>query len=54
MIPVGAVPRALNIDVHIGLIGTRILKPFRSAGVLMGRVLLVITRNPLSQILSRA
>jgi hypothetical protein len=32
----------LNIDVHSGLTGTRILKPFRSAGVAIGFVLVVI------------
>jgi len=44
----------LNIDVHNGLTGTLILKPFRSAGVTMGLLELVIWRNPLSQILSNA
>jgi hypothetical protein len=34
----------LNIEVQSGLTGTRILNPFRSAGVLIGCVLLVIWR----------
>ena len=40
----GEAPSALNSDVHSGLTGTRILKPFRSAGVLIGLVLLVMLR----------
>src|SRR5438270_10243470 len=42
---------ALNSDVSIGAGGTRILKPFKSSGVLISRVEEVIWRNPLSQIL---
>jgi hypothetical protein len=37
-------PSRLNIEVHNGLTGTRILKPFKSSGVLIGCVLLVIWR----------
>ncbi len=40
----GAAPNALNIEVQSGLTGTRILKPFRSSGVAIGCVLLVIWR----------
>ena len=40
----GAAPKALNIEVHSGLTGTRILKPLRSSGALIGCVLLVIWR----------
>ena len=48
----GAEPKAVNIEVQSGLTGTRILKPFRSAGVWIGLLELVIWRKPLSQILS--
>ena len=34
----GAASKALNIEVHNGLGGTRILKPLRSSGDLIGRV----------------
>src|SRR3989442_356804 len=50
----GDAPNALNIEVHSGLGGTRILKPLKSSGVLIGCVLLVTCRYPLSQILSSA
>ena len=49
LMPVGAEPKALNIDVHSGLTGTRILKPFRSSAVLIGLVLVVMLRKPLSR-----
>ena len=50
----GAAPKALNIEVHSGLTGTRILKPCRSSGVVIGLVLVVIWRKPLSQMRSNA
>ena len=40
----GDASSALNIEVQSGLTGTRILKPFRSSAVLIGRVLLVMLR----------
>ena len=40
--------------VHNGVTGTRISNPFKSAGVLIGWVLLVICRKPLSQNFSKA
>ena len=51
---IGEAPNALNIDVQSGLTGTRILKSCRSAGALIGFVLVVMWRKPLSQILSIA
>ncbi|KEH15068.1 hypothetical protein GY15_00885 [Delftia sp. 670] len=50
----GALSSALNIEVHSGETGTRILKPCRSAGPAMGRVEEVICRKPLSQMRSMA
>ncbi|CKU39770.1 Uncharacterised protein [Mycobacterium tuberculosis] len=50
----GAASSALNIEVHSGDTGTRILKPFRSAGDAMALFDDVICLNPLSQILSMA
>src|SRR5205807_8749579 len=44
LIDIGAASNALNIEVHSGLGGTRILKPFRSSGFLIGRVEEVICR----------
>src|SRR5947209_11417060 len=52
LIDAGAASKALNIDVHSGDTGTRILKPLRSSGPLIGFVDDVVSRNPLSQILS--
>ena len=43
-----------NIDMMIGLGGTRSFIPDRSAGVAIGRLLVVVTRKPLSQIFSKA
>jgi len=54
LIEIGDEPKALNMDVHIGETGTRILKPSRSAGVLMGLVEVVVWRKPLSQMRSSA
>ena len=51
---IGEEPSAWNMLVHRGETGTRILNPFRSAGPLIGWVELVIWRNPLSHILSKA
>ena len=51
---IGEAPSAWNMLVQSGETGTRILKPFRSAGVLIGWVELVIWRNPLSHIFSIA
>src|ERR1700730_12743446 len=45
----GAAPNAENIETHNGTTGTRILKLARSSGILIGCVLLVICRKPLSQ-----
>src|ERR1044072_8504120 len=42
----GAAPRCVNSEVHSGLTGTRIFRPFRSSGVLIGRTLFVIWRKP--------
>src|SRR3546814_18005504 len=50
---VGAADRDLNSEIPIGLTGTRIFMPSRSAAVATGRELLVIWRKPLSHILSR-
>ena len=50
----GDAPKALNIEVHKGLTGTRILKPCKSAGVWMGLVELVMLRKPLSKQKSKA
>ena len=47
----GAASSALNIDVSDGAGGTRSLKPFRSAAILMSREDDVMWRKPLSQIL---
>src|SRR4051794_13797130 len=52
LIEAGAASNALNIEVHSGDTGTRILKPFRSSGPLIGLVDDVVWRKPLSQILS--
>ena len=41
---VGDAPKAVNMPVHSGETGTRILKPFRSSGVLIGLVPEVIWR----------
>ena len=49
----GAAPNAENIATHSGTTGTRILKFARSSGALIGRVLLVIWRKPLSQTASK-
>ena len=46
----GAAPSALNKDTQIGLTGTLILKPPRSAGELMALLPEVIWRKPLSHI----
>ena len=43
---------ALNLDVQSGDTGTRILKPLRSSGPLIGLVDDVVWRKPLSQIFS--
>ena len=48
----GDAPKAWNMLVQSGLTGTRILNPFRSAGVAIGFVLLVVCRKPLSKIFS--
>ena len=53
LMPVGAAPKALNIEVHSGLTGTRILNPLRSSAVLMGLVELVMLRKPLSRMRSK-
>ena len=53
-IETGEAPIDLNIDVHNGLGGTRILKPFRSSGVRMGLATESVWRKPLSQTLSNA
>jgi hypothetical protein len=37
----GDAPKLLNIEIHRGLTGIRILKPLKSSGVLIGCVLLV-------------
>ncbi|MNL64249.1 hypothetical protein D3C87_1884470 [compost metagenome] len=50
----GAASKLRNIDMMIGLGGTRSFIPNRSAGVAMGLLLVVVTRNPLSQIFSNA
>ena len=50
----GAASSDLNMDVHSGLTGTRILNPFRSAGAAIARLDDVIWRKPLSQIRSNA
>src|SRR4029453_19490375 len=42
----GAAPRCLNSEVHSGLTGRGIFRPFRSSGVLIGRPLLGICRKP--------
>src|SRR4051812_29569219 len=44
LIDIGAASNALNIEVQSGLGGTRILKPLRSSGLLIGRVEDVISR----------
>ena len=49
---IGEAPSAWNMLVHSGETGTRILKPFMSAGPLISRVELVIWRKPLSHIFS--
>ena len=46
----GAASRAWNSEVSAGAAGTRILKPFRSAAVLISRPDEVMWRKPLSQI----
>ncbi|MNN57202.1 hypothetical protein D3C81_1721760 [compost metagenome] len=51
---VGAASKARKIDMMMGLGGTRSFMPLRSSGVAIGRVLVVVTRKPLSQILSNA
>src|SRR5882724_5461920 len=50
----GAAPSPLNDDGRTALVGTRILKPLRSAALLIGTVAVVISRNPLAHILSKA
>src|SRR5882724_9816370 len=52
LIEAGAASNALNIEVHSGDTGTRLLKPLRSSGPLIGLVDDVVWRKPLSQILS--
>src|ERR1700741_4037160 len=52
LIEAGAASNALNIDVQSGETGTRILKPLKSSGPLIGLVDDVVWRKPLSQILS--
>src|SRR6202051_1275092 len=52
LIEAGEASNALNIEVHSGETGTRILKPLRSSGPLIGLVDEVVSRKPLSQILS--
>ena len=54
LMPAGAASKALNIEVHSGDTGTRILKPFRSSGLLMGLADDVIWRKPLSKMRSMA
>ena len=49
---VGAASSARKIDMMIGLGGTRSFIPRRSSGVATGRVLVVVTRKPLSHIRS--
>ena len=49
LIAVGAAPRCLNSEIGIGATGRRILKPFRSAGELIGLLREVISRKPWSQ-----
>src|ERR1700750_724427 len=48
----GEASNALNIEVHSGDTGTRILKPLKSSGPVMALVDEVVWRKPLSQILS--
>ena len=43
-------PSALMMLIDISDCTTRILSPFMSSGVLIGRALLVICRKPLSQV----
>ena len=50
MIVVAAQPNDWNSDSEIGLGGTRILKPCRSSGVMIGLVEVVIWRKPSSRI----
>ena len=52
LIEAGDASNALNIEVHSGDTGTRILKPLKSSGPLIGRDDDVVWRKPLSQILS--
>src|SRR3954463_5822701 len=49
LIGAGPASSALNSEVRIGAGGTRILKPFRSSGVLISRDDDVMCRKPLSQ-----
>src|SRR4051812_50088992 len=51
LIGAGPAPSALNSEVRIGAGGTRILKPFRSSGVLISEPEEVTWRKPLSQTL---
>src|SRR5438046_4330266 len=52
LIEAGAASKALNIEVQSGETGTRIFKPLKSSGPLIGLLDDVVSRNPLSQILS--
>src|SRR6202012_3646681 len=54
LIEAGDASKALNIDVHSGDTGTRILKPLKSSGVTMGLGDHVVWGKPLSHILSIA
>ena len=51
---VGAAPKERNIEVQSEPSGTRIFMPARSAGELMGRLLVVICLKPLSKTLGVA
>src|SRR5258708_38468163 len=52
LIEAGAASNALDIEVQNGETGTRILKPLKSSGPLIGLVDDVVSRNPLSPILA--
>src|ERR1700761_9597585 len=52
LMDVGEASKSLNIELHSGDGGTRILKPLKSSGLAIGLTDDVVWRKPLSQILS--